>query len=155
MRRLTRNTSVAMVLVFFIEARAVERFFFSRAFRASRLSPSSSSSSPDAIRAGRASISRLDASSSSSLDAPDVSRSSSSLAIVSPSRRRDASPVPASLARNSDCARPNLDFKTARNRFTTKYDPKKTSATKYGTASSAPLSMTRYMTCAQPASVVH
>ena len=157
MRRLTRNTSVAMVLVFFIETRAVERFFFSRLSLSSRLSPASSSSSPDAIRAASRD-SRLDASSSSSLDAPLsslVSRSSSSLAIVSLSRRREASPVPASLARNSDCARPNLDFKTARNRFTTKYDPKKTSATKYGTASSAPLSMTRYMTCAQPASVVH
>ena len=50
---------------------------------------------------------------------------------------------------------PNLVLSTARNRFTTKYGPKNTSSTKYGTATSDPESMIRYITCAHPARVVH
>ena len=50
---------------------------------------------------------------------------------------------------------PNFVFSTARNRLTTKYGPKKTSSTKYGTATSEPESMMRYITCAHPARVVH
>ena len=65
------------------------------------------------------------------------------------------SPLATILLRNRLCALPNLVLSTARNRLTTKYGPKNTSSTKYGTAVSAPASITRYITCAQPASVAH
>ena len=65
------------------------------------------------------------------------------------------SPLATILLRNRLCALPNLVLSTAKNRLTTKYGPKNTRSTKYGTAVSAPASITRYITCAQPASVAH
>ena len=120
-RRLTRYTSVARVLV----------------LREARFeSPDAEAEEPtEAFREERREATTTPASPSAS-SAPPSPHASSSRASPSSSRGGVSSPAPSarsdrvSLARKSACARPNFDFRTARNRLTTKYEPKKTSATK-------------------------